>query len=87
MLPWLVLSADYVNLFLDKSFKHPKKYIRKQITTTMTSDQPTLLDYLNQASLAAQIEVSWGLAYLTGPYWMTSTQGWGGLSRVYWAGV
>ena len=38
---------------------------------------------LNQASPAAQVEAQaeegWGLAFLAGPYWMTSTSGWGKL--------
>ena len=32
-----------------------------------------------EAQIEAQVEDGWSLAYLAGPYWMTSIQGWGKL--------
>ena len=32
-----------------------------------------------EAEVEAKVEAGWGLAYLAGSYWMTSTQGWGKL--------
>ena len=52
--------------------------------TSTTLDQPTLLDDHNlnpqvEAEVEAEVDAGWGLAYLAGPYWMTSTQSWGKL--------
>ena len=69
----LPLWANFYN-YTDLSLYHFRP------TNPIGWPQPSTL---NQASLAAQVEAEveagWGLAYLAGLYWMTSTGRWGRL--------
>ena len=46
--------------------------------TSTLNPQPGLAAQV-EAEVEAKVEAGWGLAYLAGSYWMTSTRGWGKL--------
>ena len=68
-----IVHTQFLNLPLGANFYNSTDLSHTTTTTTdfRTSTQPQLA-----------VEAGWGLAYLAGPYWMTSTCGWGMLRQV-----